>query len=734
MSDYSLWVVILNGDSLVPTRLVEGVVQPVAPTTAEQKLARKNELKARGTTTQNLAFVSSSNTDSTADSVSAAASVSAICVKMPVSSLPNVDSLSINLRANGPTSMGFDMSKVKCYNCHRKGHFAREYRGYDWSYQAEEEPTNFALIAFSALSSSSDSELAPSSLYDRFQPSGGYHAIPPPTTGTFIPPKLDLVFHTAPIAIETDHSAFTVQLSPAKPAQDLSHINRPTSPIIEDWVSDSEDESETKPVETSIPSATPKPASPKSNSSGKRRNRKACFVCKSVDHLIKDCDYNAKKMAQPTPRNYAHRVSGDVPKIMVTRPRLAHPIVTKSKSPIRRHIPCSQSPKTSNSPPKVTVVQAPVCKKKTFIATSSTKVEYVAAASCCAQVNDVTRLQALVDKKKVVVTEATIREVLRLDDAEGVDCLPNEEIFTELARMGYEKPSTKLTFYKAFFSSQWKSSYCHSRTIHTISYPKYSTITTTSRYSFNILGTKNTTTITSALTQRVEHLEYDKVAQALEIIKLKRRVKKLEKGNTVRVLKLRSLQRVGTSQMIDTSDDTVINDESNQERMIDEVDKDDVVVMMDENEEDKKVEEAKVVEITASSAIISTTEPQVPAATITTAPARVAAAPKKGKGIMVEKPKPLKKKQQIEMDEDYARKLHAELNKDIDWETKEHIEEEGSRALQPINKTPAKKAAKRRKLNEEVEDLKRHLEIVPDEDDDVYTEATPLARKVPVVD
>nr|GEV05870.1 hypothetical protein [Tanacetum cinerariifolium] len=50
--------------------------------------------------------------------------------------------------------------------------------------------------------------------------------------------------------------------------------------------------------------------------------------------------------------------------------------------------------------------------------------------------NDVTRLQALVDKKKVVVTEAAIKEVLRLDDAEGVDCLPNEEIFAKLARMG----------------------------------------------------------------------------------------------------------------------------------------------------------------------------------------------------------------------------------------------------------------------------------------------------------
>nr|GFD36214.1 hypothetical protein [Tanacetum cinerariifolium] len=33
---------------------------------------------------------------------------------------------------------------------------------------------------------------------------------------------------------------------------------------------------------------------------------------------------------------------------------------------------------------------------------------------------------------------------------------PNEEIFAGLAQMGYEKPSTKLTFYKAFFSSQWK--------------------------------------------------------------------------------------------------------------------------------------------------------------------------------------------------------------------------------------------------------------------------------------
>nr|GEW09941.1 hypothetical protein [Tanacetum cinerariifolium] len=49
--------------------------------------------------------------------------------------------------------------------------------------------------------------------------------------------------------------------------------------------------------------------------------------------------------------------------------------------------------------------------------------------------NDVVLLQALIDRKKVIITEDTVRQALRLDDAENIDCLPNEEIFTELARM-----------------------------------------------------------------------------------------------------------------------------------------------------------------------------------------------------------------------------------------------------------------------------------------------------------
>ncbi|GKD04298.1 hypothetical protein Tco_1179272 [Tanacetum coccineum] len=71
-------------------------------------------------------------------------------------------------------------------------------------------------------------------------------------------------------------------------------------------------------------------------------------------------------------------------------------------------------------------------------------------------VNGVVQLQALIDGKKVFVLEAIIRRDLHLEDAEGVECLLNNEIFEELSRMGYEKPPLKLTFYKAFFAPQWK--------------------------------------------------------------------------------------------------------------------------------------------------------------------------------------------------------------------------------------------------------------------------------------
>nr|GEW82717.1 ribonuclease H-like domain-containing protein [Tanacetum cinerariifolium] len=345
MTDYSLWEVILNGDSPTPTRVIESVVQPVAPTTVEQSLkiyeAEVKSYSSASTSTQNIAFVSTSNTDSTNEPVSAAASVSAISAKIHVSAL-QCGHLE-NLGANGPTSMGFDMSKVECYNCHRKEHFARECRYPNdtkrngvaepqrrnvpvyWFHnvmvwaamtgvfkQKRNLPTMLlwpSLLQVLLLTMS----FPPSPIYDRYQSRDGYHAVPPPYTRTFMPPKPDLVFHNAPDINETVHIAFNVQLSPTKPDNDLSHTHRPSTPIIEDWVSDSEDESETK-------------------------------ILQNSKHV---------------PITAARPVTVTVLKPHVTRQRQAKSVATKPHSPPRRYINRSPSSKASNFSLTVTTVKVP---------------------------------------------------------------------------------------------------------------------------------------------------------------------------------------------------------------------------------------------------------------------------------------------------------------------------------------------------------------------------------------
>nr|GEX89599.1 putative ribonuclease H-like domain-containing protein [Tanacetum cinerariifolium] len=440
MTDYSLWEVILNDDSPVPTKVVDGVLHPVAPTTAEQRSLPSewrthtliwrnktdleehslddlfNSLKiyeaevkssfASSTTIQNLAFVSSSNTDSTTEPVSAAASVSAVSAKLPVYALPNVDSLNDFFRGHEEILEQMDLLLwvLICLRWSVTTVTGRDILqgsvgSYDWSFQAEEEPTNYALMAFSSSSSFSDNELRDNALVslrqtlkqaeqerddlklklEKFQTSSknltellasqtnaktglGYNS------QVFTRVMFDCDDYLSSGSDESLPPSLIYDSS-TKPAQDLPHTIRPSAPIIEDWVSDSEDESETKipqnvhsfvqPIEqvksprhsiqhdeTSIP---PKTAIPKPISNGKRRNRKACFVCKTL--------VNQSKLV---PTTAARPVSTVVPKIKVTRPTHAKPIVTKPNSPTKRHINHIPSPKASNSPSRVTAIKAQI--------------------------------------------------------------------------------------------------------------------------------------------------------------------------------------------------------------------------------------------------------------------------------------------------------------------------------------------------------------------------------------
>nr|GEV33736.1 ribonuclease H-like domain-containing protein [Tanacetum cinerariifolium] len=94
------------------------------------------------------------------------------------------------------------------------------------------------------ISSESDDSVPISPINDRYKTGEGYHAVPLPYTGTFMPPKPDLVFYDAPTASETVPNVLNVESSTTKPTKDMTQSNRPSAFIIEDWVSDSKDESE----------------------------------------------------------------------------------------------------------------------------------------------------------------------------------------------------------------------------------------------------------------------------------------------------------------------------------------------------------------------------------------------------------------------------------------------------------------------------------------------------------
>ncbi|GJX15423.1 ribonuclease H-like domain-containing protein [Tanacetum coccineum] len=414
-----------------------------------------------------------------------------------------------NLNFNGKETVGFDKTKVECYNCHRRGHFARECRaprnqgnrngdvprrivpvetpanalvvqdgigGYDWSFQAEEGPIDFALMAhlssgyqlgleslearivihqkneavyeediaflkydvkvrdnsitelknqlaealrekddlklklekfetssmkltklinsqisvnnksgvgfdsqmnenelhdchlnksevFESASDSSVNEIEEENnqVNDRFKKVEGYHAVPPPYTGNYMPSKPDLSFARLDDSVyktnvsETISSVPRIESTASKSSKDSLEQPkdvRHSAPIIEEWESDSDDDCVIRPsFEQNKPSYAKinfvksdenirksvieqhtyrqaknlrKSQSPKVDKrnwngimtqkleDGFEFNKKSCFVCGSLNHLIKDCNFYENKMVGKYVLNNMGRVTGQM--------------------------------------------------------------------------------------------------------------------------------------------------------------------------------------------------------------------------------------------------------------------------------------------------------------------------------------------------------------------------------------------------------------------------------------
>nr|GEW88787.1 hypothetical protein [Tanacetum cinerariifolium] len=364
---------------------------------------------------------------------------------------------------------------------------------------------------------------------------------------------------------------------------------------------------------------------------------------------------------------------------------------------------------------------------------------------------DVTRLQALVDKKKIVISEAVIHEILilQLNDAEGMGMLVAIQTADE------EVAEAQVQ------------------------------VDAAAAVEAHVAEDVSHDDIPSPLPHRVENLETANAAQKLVIVKLEVRVKKLEKDNKIKSSKLRRLRKVGASRRVESSDN--MEDVFNQGRMIADMDMNEGIELVKDAEVAKSEgrnaaehakKQAEIYNLDldhSSKVLISAASITIPAAVQTVSAAytrrrkgviirdpeeelplkthaETSKVKDKSKGILVEAPKPLKKKDHIEMDAEYTNKLQEEINKDYErmkkrpqtesearknmmiylkntagykmdffkgmtyaqiclifqarfdenirflFKSKEKMEEEDQEIIKSLNETPAQKATKRKKL------------------------------------
>ncbi|GJV79707.1 hypothetical protein Tco_1515577 [Tanacetum coccineum] len=369
-----------------------------------------------------------------------------------------------------------------------------------------------------------------------------------------------------------------------------------------------------------------------------------------------------------------------------------------------------------------------------------TTIKYFWATAKAKTVNGVRQIQALIDKKKLIITEISIRSDLHLEDAGGTDCLPTTTIFEELARMG-----AKSTAWNEFSSTMASLIICLA-TNQRFNLSKYIFDVMVKHLDvgvkFLMRKQRKDTAVTQEETQpdasvptpsndpphsgedsmqlselmllctnlqkQVLDLEKAKDAQAKEIADLKKKVQRLEKKKKSRTTGLKRINKVGMSRRVESSEDQEIDDtqgRSDDANMFDinDLHGDEVNIDMPvgdnqeqsakEREVDISVEDSAtpitIEEITMAQTLIQikVAKPKVVtiAATTTTTPrpkargvvvqepcefktpqeAQPSMIKDKGKGIMIEPEVPLKRKDQVALDEDLARNLQAQLEAEI---------------------------------------------------------------------
>nr|GEW62218.1 hypothetical protein [Tanacetum cinerariifolium] len=285
MIDYSLWEVILNGDLPPPTKIVDGVVQIIVPITVEQSPQLDNEdlkqidpddLEEMDLKWECRPPRDNRNKEPTRRTVPAEkVSIRYLCIK---TGLESVEARLFMYQKNEPVFKE-DIKLLKLDVMLRDNALAKLKKKIEKA-KKEKNDLKLTLDEFQT-SSKNQSKLLESQVSDktglgsdsqvfncqvfncgelhshesdnrvpknpennRYQTGKRYHAVPLPYIRTFLPPKPNLVFTNDPNASESVANVFNVESSSHKTSKDMSKTLRPDAPIVEDWISDSEDETE----------------------------------------------------------------------------------------------------------------------------------------------------------------------------------------------------------------------------------------------------------------------------------------------------------------------------------------------------------------------------------------------------------------------------------------------------------------------------------------------------------